>query len=1161
MNAAESRTSSIMCVGASLAEHIDMVAAAARAHSGRVVRAGVETALLSFDSASSAVVAGIDIQRSAATTPTGSQMRIGLATGDVDWVDGACNGIAVDVATELLGIALPGQMLVNNVVRWLAGEAVGNVYVPFVAGENDGGDGRIEIFSVDWQSRSAVADVVTEMEQPAVPLPAGIANAVRQPLVGRDSEWNVLQAAWDRARAGTREVVLIGGEAGAGKTRLAADFARRCHEAGAIVLLGTCDAELALPYQPWVHALDHLLRSLPGFGRPQNSERDLGDLLLLLPQLEGLMPGLSRSPAADPETERYLLFSAVDRVLAGAAQSSPMVLLLDDIHWAGRPTLELLRHLVRAGSAGRLMVIATYRDGAAEVTDPLAECLVDMQRSESVTRVRLGGLDTASVEQFVAGALGQELDGDLRHLAAVACDRSAGNAFFLGELFRHLVQQGVVARQNERWIVRRDIAGVGAPDSVRDVVVARMARLSRRARRPLELAAVAGQRVEFRVLSLASGMTADDVGAGLDELVDTGFLVEVGGRLPTYQFTHALVRDTVEEVLSSSVRARLHLRIAETLEQVYEADSRPVFAELAYHFSAAAAVGGVEQGIHYGRLAAEQASSSVAYDEAISQFEAVLQLLPNEGVEATEVLIDLGLVQMRRGFSSTAQDTYRRAFEIAVRYNRAELMARAALGYEECVHQRGAPGAPAVRMVSEALGVVGAQPGPLQARLQASLARSLSLSGDTNAAVEAGELALSMARAVGDVGCVIAALQATTIVSSEPSRLLEASTELRDVALQVGDHWSAVYATGNMCRALMELGRLGEAAEVLVQHRLLAERGRFLMFQYMGHVYEAVLALAAGRFGEAEQAAERAHAVGESSNIVFDAGVYGLQMFAIRREQGRLAEVLPLIRLLSSRGAEGAVWRPGLTVLYAETGMLDESRRELDALSPGGFASIPRDSVWPACLTFLAEACITCGDEQHAGVLLRELDAFAGRNLMVGMTICFGPADRLRGGLARLVGLANEAESHFRAALALADRSASPVWRAHVQHDWASLVAARNDFAAAEVLARQAHATAVSLGMRALAERASAVLERNGMTPVSTDVDGLSQRELQVLALIAEGCSNREIGERLFISQHTAANHVRSILQKSGCANRAEAAAYAVHRDLVTQPRTTVVGR
>ncbi len=188
------------------------------------------------------------------------------------------------------------------------------------------------------------------------------------------------------------------------------------------MLFGTCDEELALPYQPWVHALDHLLRSLPGFGRPIISDRDLGDLLVLLPQLERLLPGLLRPAPADPETERYLLFSAVDRVLASSARHTPLLVLLDDVHWAGRQTLELLRHLVRSGSASGLMIIATFRDSAAELSDPLAEALVDLQRSESVSRIRLGGLDTASVEQFVSAALDQELDPDLRDLAAAAAD-------------------------------------------------------------------------------------------------------------------------------------------------------------------------------------------------------------------------------------------------------------------------------------------------------------------------------------------------------------------------------------------------------------------------------------------------------------------------------------------------------------------------------------------------------------------------------------------------------------------------------------------------------------------------------------------------------------------------------------------------------------------
>ena len=434
-----------------------------------------------------------------------------------------------------------------------------------------------------------------------------------------------------------------------------------------------------------------------------------------------------------------------------------------------------------------------------------------------MNRVRLGGLDAASVEQFVAAALDQELDSDLRMLAAAAAERSGGNAFFLGELWRHLLHHGVVNRVDDRWVVRRDIATVGAPDSVKDVVAGRMARLSRRARRLLELAAAAGLRVEFQVVSLAADMNADDVSAGLDELVDSGFLVSVSGRLLTYQFIHALVRDTVEEVMSPSLKAGLHLRIAEALEQIYETDQRAVYAELARHFGAASALGGAERGVRFGRLAAEQAKSAGAYDEAISHLEAVLKMLPDDTIETTEVLVDLGQIQMRGGHAFRAQDTHQRAFDTARRNGWPQQVGRAALGYEEAVHQPGAPGGPAVRMVSEAIALVGEEQSPLRVHLQASLSRGLYLAGDREGAVAAADVALEMARAIDDVECVVAVLQALIVVTPEPWRLLEASTELRALSIRLGDSWSAVYATANMFRILVELGDLDQASEATIE--------------------------------------------------------------------------------------------------------------------------------------------------------------------------------------------------------------------------------------------------------------------------------------------------------------------------------------------------------
>jgi DNA-binding CsgD family transcriptional regulator len=252
---------------------------------------------------------------------------------------------------------------------------------------------------------------------------------------------------------------------------------------------------------------------------------------------------------------------------------------------------------------------------------------------------------------------------------------------------------------------------------------------------------------------------------------------------------------------------------------------------------------------------------------------------------------------------------------------------------------------------------------------------------------------------------------------------------------------------------------------------------------------------------------------------------------------------------------EPSVWRPGLAVLLAEVGMLEEARRELDAMSPGGFAAIARDSVWPACVTFLAEACIACRAVEHADTLLQELDRFAGQTLMVAMSACFGPADRLRGAVCRILGRHDEARGHFVAALELCDRSGSPVWRARTLADWAEMALEAGERTHAIVLATEAVELASSLGMASVEERArrSIVGAQAMMEPVSVvpAPSGLSGREVDVLRLIASGLSNREIGDRLFISQHTAANHVRSILQKCGCANRAEAAAYAARHGLL----------
>jgi DNA-binding NarL/FixJ family response regulator len=311
-----------------------------------------------------------------------------------------------------------------------------------------------------------------------------------------------------------------------------------------------------------------------------------------------------------------------------------------------------------------------------------------------------------------------------------------------------------------------------------------------------------------------------------------------------------------------------------------------------------------------------------------------------------------------------------------------------------------------------------------------------------------------------------------------------------------------------------------------------------------------LFALAAGRFDAAEKAAADGLQLGEDRHPGA-AGVYGLQMFAIRRAQGRLGEVAPILELAAKREDLGGVWRPGLAVLFAEVDRVEDARAMFDSIAASGFATLPRDALWPATASFLADVCIAVGDVAHAEELYDAMKEFEAENLMVALTICLGPADRLLGGLAGLLGREADAERHFEAALALADRSESPPWRVMTQADFAGFLARSGQVQRAARLAQTTVEMAEKLGMASVAAKCRPLAGGPALAVVPDLPAGLSAREVDVLKLIATGCSNREIGERLLISGNTAANHVRAILQKTGCANRAEAAAYAAKHELL----------
>jgi DNA-binding CsgD family transcriptional regulator len=322
---------------------------------------------------------------------------------------------------------------------------------------------------------------------------------------------------------------------------------------------------------------------------------------------------------------------------------------------------------------------------------------------------------------------------------------------------------------------------------------------------------------------------------------------------------------------------------------------------------------------------------------------------------------------------------------------------------------------------------------------------------------------------------------------------------------------------------------------------------------HVAEQYAAGLALCDGDLEAAERAAGRSQEWGKLLTGRDASGTYAIQMFGLRREQGRLAELAPVVRLLDAEARRGA-WGPGLAAVLAELGMADDARGELHRILDDGIGSL-RPSLWLASLVYLADATAALGDVDAAAVLYPELAAYAGGNVMIGhLVACYGAVDRYLGMTAAVLGDWERAEEHFHVALALNTRLGARTWLAHTAYWYARMLQARggdDDRAHARGQLGIALGLARTIGLPALARRAAELDADVEPAAAPRLPDGLSAREIEILVEIARGRSNREIGRVLHISEHTAANHIRSILRKTGCGNRTEAAGYALRHGLV----------
>jgi DNA-binding CsgD family transcriptional regulator/tetratricopeptide (TPR) repeat protein len=976
------------------------------------------------------------------------------------------------------------------------------------------------------------------------------------PFVGRTRELATLRTLLPDDAAEGGRVGLIAGEPGSGKSRLVRELAQDVAADGVLVLYGSCDAAVRTPYGPFVTALEQLARA----SEPDVLRADLGtgggELTRLLPDLPQLVGKLPDPLPGDPDTERHRLHTAVADLLANVTRRHRMLLPIEDVHWADGPTLLLLRHLTRSAGDLRLLLLATFRDTKGDMPTDLSEALADLSRAEGVERLVLGGLSGEEVADFVSKAGGGDLDPAAGELAREISELTDGNAFLMIELWRTLMETGALEIVKGKARIARPLPELASPESVREVVSQRVSRLAPSTTEVLEVAGVAGPEFTLDVVRRASGLDEPSLLEALDEGVRSGMIEEIPGTGLAYRFTHELVRRALYDRLSGLRRAELHLRVGTVLEESLGATPVRGLVDVAHHLAAAGALGDAERAIDYNLRAARAAMAALAFEQAAAQFRTALALGVKSPSDQAGIQLELGTACHAAGSWADALEAFTAAAEIGREAGDTDMLARAAIGLEDACWGEGRPHQAALELLEEASAALGGAESTLRIGLLSALARVLAYRGDPGRAAIIYANAMEMARRLGDRrGLAILLARAYWVRGSRTLKdILEMLTEARALGGELGDLGIESEARAWRVITLMALGELEAARRDLAEFVGLPLRARQPFFSFAAEHIGSAIALCEGHLDEAEARAERSHDLASLLSGRDASGIHGIQMFSIRREQGRLGELAPLFRVLADSDGSTAAWRPGLVGVLVELGMDDEARHELARIRAQGLEPF-REALWLASLTYLTDACAAVGDEELATLLMPELEPHAGTVVVVGYGVaCYGAADRYLAMAAATLRDWEVAEARFDAALDLNRSMGAPTWLAHTAYEYGRMLHARGrpeDADRTAAMLTEAAALAKHIGMPTLLAR---IDKLGGATVATTPPDGLSPREVDILRLVARGLSNRQIGEELFISAHTAANHMRSILRKTSCANRTEAATYAHRHGLAEGP-------
>ena len=1019
-------------------EHFAILRDAITGSGGEEVKTLGDGLMVSFGGVAPALRCAVEMQqrierRNRSASPA-LVLRIGVAVGDATFEADDWFGQPVIEAARLCATADGGQILVTEAVHLLTVASDAPAMVPLGPVQLKGLPEPVTAWSVGWEPLAPEAGTP--------PLPPRLLDVATTEFVGRVQERERVAAAWAAAREGEGRLVLVCGEPGIGKTRLAVELAGEARRAGATVLYGRCDDEPGAPYQPWREALAHLVEVVPDDLLGEHVALHGGELARLVPSLAMRVSDVPRPQATHPEAERYLLFGAAVELLQRAASRAPVLLILDDLHWATRPTLALLKHLHGALRPAPLLVVATYREPGGP-SAPLAELLADLHREPGVERIALAGLGPREAQTLLETSAGHVLDDRGAAFAHELNRETGGNPFFLGEMVRHLVESGAIARDDEgRWTAATNLATLELPASIHEVVSGRVARLGSDAERVLRAAAVIGREFEVDLLARVAGIDADDALDALEAAAAAALVAEAPDRAGRFAFVHALVNHALTAALTGARRARMHARVAQALEEHHPTRPDPPLGELAQHWAAADGEHARVKAVEYATRAGRAALAQVAPDEAVRWFAQALEvqgaLSDPDPSERRELLLALGEAELQAGVPGF-RETLLEVAALAREAGDADRLIRAALtnsrGYFSAA---GFVDEDRVAVLEAALEQA-ERHDPRRAGLLALLGAELLWSPDDHLRRRAlSDEAVELVRAGGDPAAIahVLTLRVTTVWWPETlAERLAITAELVTLAEAGDDPVQRFWALIWRGMTVLQAGDTEDADRCLAALRRLVTRLGQPRLKFVLGTQETVRAQFHGRLDEAERSANAAVGIGMETGEPDALSLFAAQLGPIRWQQGRLSEVVDLLAHIVEEAPGVAVFGAMHALAELEAGHEASARDLLERAATDDFAGIPADPVKLGTHALWAEVAAQLGATAPAAALLARMEPWRDQVILDALGT-LGSAARPLGMLAAALDRMHEADVHFAHALQVHERMRAPSLHARTKLDW-----------------------------------------------------------------------------------------------------------------------------